>query len=459
MFGKNCLRECNTVIRSITYLIYIVALLAMFFTQYSPDVTDDMKQAQKGILFEDTRWGVTDNNLLVEPSPYAGNYGRIDAEMHTQVMRNVAYRMFRDISNNSYQTYTLGLILTDKSFDVAKQQRVKEIFKDITGESFENVQAEFYEMDLAKVLEQFNVTEDEAKDYLKNVYHQQLADEFAVNHATSLLYHYEEYMPVNETLSYEKFKSLIGEFKTMIGGKTLAYERLEDYGSIPLTYEASLARHNTFVNEDGVSGAYARLLCDYVGVVVGIVPAFIAVAIAMVEIRRKKYEMLTDDSLNTNSNGIAARFTAIVTATFIPVLLLAIISTTSLANGVEPLGLTIDNLAFIKYSIAWLLPTIMFSVAIGLFFTELTKIPVGILVQLVIWFCSVWLWTDHGLSPIKYGANMFIRHNVVGEYQIYLNSFYEIMINRISYTAAAILLVFAATYIRKKFNNKRLMEC
>lgn len=452
MFGKDYYRECNAAMRSISYLIFIVALMAMFFTQYWPDVTNDINQAQKGILFEDTRWGATDNNLFVKPSPYMENYGRVSAENYAQIIPNAAYKMYRDISNNNYKTYIFGVFLTDRSFDEKKQKEVKKIFKEITGESFENVQAKFYKMDLAKVQEQRNVSEIEAKDYLKKVYYKQLADEFTVNHSTALLYDYEEYMPVNEDLTEEEFKSLINELKTLIGGKTLDYERLKDYGSAPLTYEASLAMYNTFINDDEVSGAYARLLCDYAGVVSGIVPTFVTVAIAMGEIRRRKYSMLVDESFNTESS-ILARFMAIVTVIFVPILLLAVISTSSLTKGVEPLGLTIDYWAFIKYSFAWLLPTIMFSIAIGIFFTELTKTPVGILIQLVIWACSINLWTDDGLNPIKYDANMFIRHNIVGEYQIYLHSIYEIMANRISYTVIAILLVIASKYIRKKQNN------
>ena len=460
MFVKNYLKECNKVIRSITYLIFIVTLLAIFFTQYWADVTNDLEQAQKGILFEDTRWGATDNNLLVKPSPYAGNYGRTEAEIHAQVMRNVAYVMFRDISNNSYKTNIAGLFYTEKSFSDEKQQKAKKIFMEITGESFETVQARFYDMDLAKVLELFDVTEDDARDYLKNVYYKQLAYEFTSNHSTSLLYQYEEYMSVDDVLSYEKFKSLVGEFKALIGGKTVEYERLASFSSVPLTYEVSLARYNTLVNEDGISGAYARLFCDYLGVVVGIVAVFISVAVAMGDIRRRKYEMLAEDSSNTStdSNNVAARFLAIVTVTFLPIIILAIISTISLAKGVEPLDLTIDYLAFIKYSTAWLLPTLMFSAAVGLFFTELTKTPAGILVQFVIWICSAWPWTVAGPNIIKYGANMFIRHNVAGEYQIYCNSFNEIMINRVLYAAIAVLLVFAAMHIKKKSNEKQHMS-
>ncbi len=452
MFGRNYLRECNTAVRSITYLLFVVALLAMFFTQYSPETADDLKQAQKGILYEDTLWGGTDNSLLVKPFPGATDYGRIDAEIPDQVMQNVAYRMFRDISNNRYQTYALGVLFTDHSFDDAELKRAKEIFKEVAGESFEQVQNKFYEMDLARVMELFPVTEAEAKEYLENTYYKKLTGEFTPNHATSRLYEYEKYIPVSKSLSYEEFKSLVGKFKSMIGGKTVAYERMADYGSVPLTYEASLARYHSFVADDGISGAYARLFCDYMGIVAGIVPTFLAAAVAMGEIRRRKYEMLADDVSAENPGGkdLAARFLAVVTVTFLPILILSVVSTISLAAGVKPLELTVDRLAFTAYSIAWLLPTLMFSVAVGLFFAELTKTPVGILVQFVIWACSVSLWTADGLNPVKYGANLFLRHSVVGEYQIYRDSFYEIAANRIGYALAAVLLISAAMYLRKK---------
>jgi len=454
MFIRNLLKECNTALHSIMYLTFIVALLAIFFTQYWADAAYDLQHAQKGILFEDTRWGATDNNPLVRPSPNEENYGRVEAEQYDQIRRNVAYVMYRNISSNKYQTYVLGLFYKEKSFNEKKQQRAKEIFKEITGGSYNEVRSKFYEMDLAKVLELWDVSEEEAADYLKNKYYKELNDEFTPNHATSLLYDYEEYMPVNKQISDEEFIVLVDKFKTLIGGKTLEYERLMNFSSAPATYESSLERYNSLVDDDKVSGAYARLFCDYLGVVVGIAPTFIAAAIAMREIRRRKYEMLADNTTASSVNIIAARFSAIVIVVFVPVFLLAFVSAISLANGVKPLNLTIDNLAFIKYSIVWLLPTIMFSAAVGLFFTELTKTPAGIVVQFIIWLYSAWFPMDTDHYMIKYGANMFIRHNVVGDYQTYISHINEIMFNRISYTMIAILLIFAAMLIRKR-NNLR----
>jgi hypothetical protein len=100
----------------------------------------------------------------------------------------------------------------------------------------------------------------------------------------------------------------------------------------------------------------------------------------------------------------------------------------------------------------------MFSASVGLFFTELTKTPAGLVVQLIIWLYSAWFPTDTDHYLIKYGVNMFIRHNVVGGYQTYIGFFNEILINRISYTIIAILLIFTTMFIRKKNSDRGLQS-
>jgi len=45
---------------------------------------------------------------------------------------------------------------------------------------------------------------------------------------------------------------------------------------------------------------------------------------------------------------------------------------------------------------------------------------------------------------------MFLRHNVVGEYQIYLDSQNEILMNRTAYTVLALALITIAWYLQKK---------
>ncbi len=206
-------KESMIVIRCAAYWILIAVLTAVFFTQYREDVNYDLKQARSGILFEETRWGGTDNNLLVKPDPDADRYGSVDAEVPGQVMRNVTYRLFRDTSNNEYDTYLFGVIPAHRKLDREERQRVFDIFEKITGTTIYQVDAEFYRMDLAKVLETGDMTEKQARDFLRKNYFKELADEFEPNHRMTLLYEYEEYIPIREDLPIEEFKRLIGEVR------------------------------------------------------------------------------------------------------------------------------------------------------------------------------------------------------------------------------------------------------
>lgn len=443
------LKESKVTARYITYLVFLIALTAMFFFQYQVDVNYDLKQAQKGILFEESRWGGTQNNLLVKPLPDARSYGTMDAEIPEQVMQNATYRLFRDISNNRFDTFLFGAIETHKRLDYEERQRVYDIFEKITGQTVYQVDAAFHEMDLAKVVEEKGLSVKQAKDFLKKDYYKKLAQEFNPNQSTTLLYNYENYMPIREDLSYEEYKELINEVKSIIGRETADYEELSRYGAIPLTYEHAAALHEAFVSADGISGAYARLFCDYMGIIAGIMPAFIAVEAAFGGLKRKKNTKIVRSVYEPKTNQIWVRFSSIATLSFIPVVFLALAATFELSVGVKPLGLTIDYFAFLKYSVVWLLPTVMFAVAVGLFFTIFSRRTIGIFVQSLVWIWSVMFWGQNGLASIKYGTNMFLRHNVVGEYQTYLASQNEIFMNRAAYTILALALITIAWYLQK----------
>lgn len=420
------LKECNVTVRAVTYLIFCLVLAAVFFFQYRADVSYD---------------------LLVEPTPDMGNYGSVEAEVPEQVRRNMEYRLYRDMVNNRYDTYNFG-ILAHKSLKFEDRQKVLAIFEKIAGESFYKVDAKFYVMDLEKVMADRNMTDKEAREYLREVYYRQLKNEFTAGRTTTLLYHYAEYMPVNESLSYDEFKKEIAGLRKIIGGHSDDYTNFAKYGSVPLTYEEALARYETLVYKDGVSGAYARLFCDHMGVVAGILPALIAWEIFRGGFRRKKQD---DD------DDIWHRFFAITAMSMFPILILAVAATLELSSGVRSLGLVIDYFAFIGYALLWLLPTTAFAAAAGLFFTVVTKRSAGIYVQFLIWYWSVSLWTSNGMEPVKYGASMILRHGLIGEYDTYAASLGAILINRAAYLLAAFALTAVAWYaggrIAARFNN------
>lgn len=443
------LKECRITARNILFLVFCLVLAGMYFSQYREDVNYDLTQAQKGILFEASRWGDTQNNLLVKPTPDMESYGFEDAEVPEQVRRNMTYRLYRDISNNRYDTYRLGMFLTHKSLKFQDRQRMLSVFERIAGESYYQLDARIYRMDLDKILEAGDRNEKQAMNYLRTDYYKQLRNEFVPDHAVISLYDYEKYMPINEELTYDGFKKEIGEIRKIIGGRPAAYENFEQYGSDPLTYEEALSKYETMIYEDKVSGAYARLFCDYMGIAAGIWPAIIAWAVTSGGLWRKK-SVRPDYSLYYSDSGnLWIRFSSISTLSYLPIAVLAVIATAELSAGVRPLGLSVDYFAFLGYSFVWLLPTVMFAAAVGLFFTHLTKKPIGIFIQFIIWLWSVMPWSDSGLVSVKYGANLFLRHSVVGEYETYAASMGEILINRAVYTIAALILMAVLSAILK----------
>ena len=201
----------------------------------------------------------------------------------------------------------------------------------------------------------------------------------------------------------------------------------------------ALSTYETFVNTDGIASAYARLFSDHMGILLGILPALIAAETAVRSIRQRredKKSYLKEPVLD----GVWIRFYSLAFVTFVPVLVLAIAAAIELASGVRDLGLSAGWFAFITYPIVWLLPTILFSAAAGLICVAVTERFAAVLVPFALWIWSIRYWGTGGSAGILYGANLFLRHNVVGEYEIYHASLGAILVNRAAYTIACVFI-------------------
>jgi hypothetical protein len=377
MFAE-IIRESKITARSITYVLFLVILTMVFFIQYRADVIHDLKLADKGILFEEARWGGSHNILMVEPAPGQSDYGSVDAEIPEQVMRNVAYRLFRDISNNRFDTYLFGVIPVHKSLKAEDRRKAQDIFQSITGQSVYDIDAEFSRMDLAKTMETKSMTEQQARDYLKKGYYKKLSYEFDPSHHVKPLYPYEDYMPVREGLTYQEFKRNVGELKKIIGRKTADYENLTAYGAQPRTYEEAKVQYETFIKKDKVSRAYAKLFFSCLKRVMGLAPLFIAVDSVLGCSRRALRGKKALNLAGQSDRKLRAMFLSTAAMVFLPVIIMALAATKELASGIRSLGLHMDYFAFFRYSFLWLLPIGVLSTAAGLFLSLLMKRHLGI---------------------------------------------------------------------------------
>ena len=254
---------------------------------------------------------------------------------------------------------------------------------------------------------------------------------------------------LSDDISYEEFKECMKQADYLIGGgSNYSENNLLNYSYVAITYEEAVTNYNLIVNEDKFTGAYARLFCDYIGIILSILPVFIAVAICLKDKRAKMNDLIYVRK-NSSFKLILSRYFAVVISVMLPTVILAYISNSTVWGQYS--GIALDYLAPLKYALGWLMPSVMIAAAIGMFFTELTGTPIAIAIQGLWWFIDL----NAGIGRLRGVHTLFEltpRHNSLGNTQIFLDEFHTLVTNRLIIAGAALLLV-AVTVI--KYEQKR----
>ena len=262
---------------------------------------------------------------------------------------------------------------------------------------------------------------------------------------------------LSDDISYEEFKECMKQADDLIGGgSNYSENNLLNYSYVAITYEEAVTNYNLIVNKDKFTGAYARLFCDYTGIILSILPVFIAVAICLKDKRAKMNDLIYVRK-TSSFKLILSRYFDIVISVMLPTVILAYISNSTVWGQYS--GMALDYLAPLKYALGWLLPSVMIATAIGMFFTELTGTPIAIAIQALWWFIDL----NVGVGRLRGVHTMFEltpRHNSLGNTQIFLDEFHTLVANRLMIAGTALLLVAVTVIIyeqkrRGKFSGYR----
>lgn len=255
---------------------------------------------------------------------------------------------------------------------------------------------------------------------------------------------------LSDDISYEEFKECMKQADDLIGGgSNYSENKLLNYSYVAITYEEAVTNYNLIVNEDKFTGAYARLFCDYVGIILSILPVFIAVAICLKDKRAKMNDLIYVRK-TSSFKLILSRYFAVVISVMLPTVILAYISNSTVWGQYS--GMALDYLAPLKYALGWLMPSVMIAAAIGIFFTELTGTPIAIAIQALWWFIDL----NAGVGRLRGVHTLFEltpRHNSLGNTQIFLDEFHTLVTNRLIIAGAALLLVAVTVII---YEQKRM---
>lgn len=447
MPGAMFFKECGKTVKSITYLVFVAVLILFCYTQF---------------------WSGLE--IIEKPQQGQESYGTKYEEEPKIIIPNAVKNLYREFVSNSYIAYPMGFYKNVRLND-KKQGEMAGILSQLTGILKDDFMKSIGMESAGSTL---NIDTGMAENMIRNEdgsYQLVIPDgqgdkeERANTEATIEAETEAESgigigagstgiteVAVDEALTYESFLKLMGQADKLIGGGS-RYDGiyLIHFGEVPMTYEDALTEYDNIVVKDRVTGAYARLFCDYIGIVLAIFPVFIAVALGMKD-RRARMQELIYSRKASSFKIVLTRYFSMIMVMFLPVLLMAVYTAIQVEGDYS--GFHPDKLAFLKYSFSWLLPTLMVSTAAGVFLTELTDTAVAIAVQGLWWFTGLFAGMKH--MDGGYGADLALRHNTIGNTQVYLENFNVLLLNRILYALFAVTLILFTVWIYELKRRGRL---
>jgi len=370
------------------------------------------------VLFFASQMGQMD----MEKAPEKGleNYGVKPSKDKNIIMSATLGMLAGEYAEGRYTTYPIGFV---KSVTLGKEEEAKvgEILKEATGLDKEEIEEKI--------------------------------DEFYEN-SGGIITSRPVLEPL-ESLSYGRFEEIMQEVDDMLGGgSSYALDSLGDNGSEPKTYEDAVKEYEELVQKDGYTGGYARLFSDYMVIILGILPVFLAVTRELRD-RRANMQELIYVRRSSSMTIIASRYLSMVVMILIPVFALSIQPLASCVTYAKTAGISVDYLAFAKYIAGWLLPTVMVVTALGMLLTELTDTALAVLVQGAWWFVSIFMGAKT-MDGGRYGWNLIPRHNTILNYSGYQEGFSQLLTNRILYASLAVIAVSVTAWIYSQKRKGRM---
>ena len=431
---KLYLKECKKITASIIFYLFIAILIFSWFQNFRGVTQTEINWAN-GIPPADIGF---ERPLLSKPSEKDDYFGsKVSEDNPEAIMTGVTRALLSEYEANSYATYPLGYY---KAITLSgdEQKQVLGILCEITGlteEEIKNLPGDYLPEVTGTIISFDAMNVD--KDGNLNLEMGSGTDEKSEDN---------KYAHFVSQVTYKHFKELMRKMEAIIGEKGSQYSpemMLTYFGMSEMTYEEALEEYNQIINQDKVTGGFARLFCDYMGLALGLYPVFLVVIIWMKDRMSNATELIYSRKISS-TKLVLSRYLAGITMVLIPVLLLSLESLVPLISFGAKNGIQIDCFAYIKYIVWWLLPEVMVVCAIGMFFTLLTDSPIAIVLQFLWWMVDK---GATGLSGDTKLTTLMIRHNTLRGYETIQEGLQIICMNRLLMAGIGILFVILSIWV------------
>lgn len=403
MFGKE--------LKKALFTIPCLLLFGAMFLFYASQLGDYLTPAKK-----------------IVPPEAGQSYGTVPSDDPKLVMPAALQSLYAAFVSNQYTTYPLGFYRQVRLGE-EKQEQMAELLASLSGKTRQELLArqggEVYQEG------RIEFTTDENGNLQRKV--SEPTEETTIFPA--------------ESLSYGFFQEKMAQADALLGGGTsYAPERLSGFGKRAKTYEEAMAEYESARDTDGFIGAHARLFSDFLTIFAAWLPAFLMVSECLRDRRANMRELIWVKKASSLSITLC-RYGAVVLLSMLPVFLLAGADTLRAAALYAGESLPVwAYLSYGAYALGWILPTVLFSASVGLFFTELTDTPIGLAAILLLWFLDL----NRGMAQMDggYGGLVLIpRHNSLWGAAVFSAHLPDLAVNRLFYLALSLALVGAAALI------------
>ena len=306
-------KECKKIATSVIYYLLIVILVFSWFQSFRGVTKTEINWA-KGVPPADIGF---ERPLLLEPSENDGYFGnKVSEDDPEAIMMGVTRALLSEYKNNSYAAYPLGyykaITLSNK-----EQKRVLEILSEITGLTEEQLKdlPEDYFPEVTGTIISFDAMSVDENGNMNTVMERSASTESEDDKQRHFI----------SQVTYEHFKELMQEMESIIGenGSQYSLEMMITYfGMSEMTYEEAYEKYNQTINQDKMTGGFARLFCDYMGLELGLYPVFLVVFLWMKDRMGNASELIYSKRISS-ARLVVSRYLASITMVFIPVLLLS----------------------------------------------------------------------------------------------------------------------------------------
>lgn len=405
MFGALFLKECKQVLKSLTYLIYVVVFVLFITGQMSSDSAAGLQA----------------------PVPGQSYYGTAVTKDETLIMEGTLVNLLEDIYHNSWATYPLGfykgVTLNDRETEQAEA-----ILERCTGKPFEELLEEMLE-EMTGHFGEYDPGSAEEVDAAQASYS----------------------VPVKEGFTYAEFETAMEEICGLVGkGSMYEKNKYENSIRVPMTYEQAKEEFEALCEKDRVTRAYMRLFCDYAGIVLAILPIFVGVSRALRD-RRAKAQQVMFSKPASGAMIIASRYLANLVMLCIPVFVTAFLLQQPFCYKAQTFGIKGDGMAFLTVPGVWLLPEIMIVLALSFLITELTDTIAAIFVQ-VAWAIGSLFGADVLVGDFR--MRLVARWNTLGQTVLFSSLEKEFLQNRGYYFLLSVVCVILTVIIYERKRRK-----